>query len=122
MVQRKTKAEAKIPVTASSGNVFADIGVPDAGEELTKVQLASFIRAEIKRQRLPQVAAAQVMGIGQPKVSALMNGRLENFSSERLMRLLNALGQDIEIKVRPKPHNRLTGRTCIVSETALRVA
>jgi len=94
------KREADIPVTASSGNVFADMGLPEAEEELTKAQLASHIRQVIKRQRLTQVAAAAVMGVDQPKVSALLNGRLANFSSERLMRLLTALGQDVDITVR----------------------
>jgi predicted XRE-type DNA-binding protein len=105
-----------IPVTESSGNVFADMALPEAEEELTKAQLASHIRQVIKRQRLTQVAAAAVMGIDQPKVSALLNGRLANFSSERLMRLLAALGQDIDITVRTKPRNRAHGRIRVVGE------
>lgn len=104
------KREADIPVIESSGNVFADMGLPEAEEELTKAQLASHIARAIKRQRLTQVAAAAVMGIDQPKVSALLNGRLSNFSSERLMRLLTALGQDVEITVRAKPRDRAHGR------------
>lgn len=83
--------KADIPVTESSGNVLADMSVPDPKEELTKAQLAGHIRHVIKRRRLTQVAAAAVTGIGQPKVSALLNGQLANFSSERLMRLLTAL-------------------------------
>jgi predicted XRE-type DNA-binding protein len=86
-----------IPVTPSSGNVFADIGVPEPEEELAKAQLASRIREIVRGSRLTQVAAAAVMGIDQPKVSALLGGRLTNFSSERLMRLLTRLGQDVEI-------------------------
>src|SRR5713101_7691376 len=88
------KREADIPMTASSGNVFADLGLAEPGEELTKAQLATHIRQIIKRRRITQRAAAAIMGIDQPKVSALLNGRLTNFSSDRLMRLLNALGQD----------------------------
>jgi len=103
-------------VTASSGNVFADMGLPDPDEELTKAQLASQIRQVVKRRRLTQAAAASLMGIDQPKVSALLNGRLGNFSSERLMRLLTALGQDIEITVRAKPRNRAHGRIRVVGE------
>ncbi len=107
-----------IPVTESSGNVFADIGVPEAEEELTKAQLASHIRHVIKRQRLTQVAAAAVMGIDQPKVSALLNGRLANFSSNRLMRLLTALGQDVDITVRAKkPRSRAHGRIRVLGTT-----
>ena len=110
------KREAKIPVTESSGNVFADMGLPEAEEELTKAQLASHIRQVIKRRRLTQVAAASLMGIDQPKVSALLNGRVANFSSERLMRLLTALGQDVEITVRAKPRNREHGRIRVLGE------
>ncbi|MCX7361950.1 MAG: helix-turn-helix transcriptional regulator [Alphaproteobacteria bacterium] len=110
------KREARIPVTAGSGNVFADIGLPEPDEELTKAQLASHIRQAIKRKRLTQVAAAAHMGIDQPKVSALLNGRLANFSSDRLMRLLTALGQDVEITVRAKPRSRAHGRIRVVGE------
>jgi len=109
---------ARIPVTESSGNVFADLGVPAPDEELTKAQLASHIRHAIKRRRLTQAAAASLMGIDQPKVSALMNGRLSNFSSDRLIRLLTALGQDVDIVVRAKPRNRRTGRVRVTGSTA----
>src|SRR5580693_10689414 len=101
------KQETEIPVTEGSGNVFADMGLPEPDEELTKAQLASHIREVIRRRRLTQVAAASLMGIDQPKVSALLNGRITHFSSERLMRLLTALGQDVDITVRAKPRNRL---------------
>jgi predicted XRE-type DNA-binding protein len=111
------KRQADIPVTAGSGNVFADLGVPAPEEELTKAQLASHIRLVIKRHRLTQAAAAKRMRIDQPKVSALLNGRLANFSSERLMRLLTALGQDIEITVKTKPRNRAHGRIRVIGET-----
>ncbi len=109
------KREADIPVTASSGNVFADMGLPESDEELTKAQLASHIRQVIRRQRLTQIAAASLMGIDQPKVSALLNGRLTNFSSERLMRLLTALGQDVEITVKTKPRNQARGRIRVIA-------
>ena len=107
---------ADIPVTESSGNVFADMGLPEAEEELTKAQLASHVRQAIKRRRLTQVAAAALMGVDQPKVSALLNGRLANFSSERLMRLLTALGQDVDITVRAKPRSRARGRIRVLGE------
>jgi predicted XRE-type DNA-binding protein len=110
------KREAKISVTASSGNVFADLGLPEPEEELTKAQLASHIRQAIERQRLTQVAAAGLMGIGQPKVSAILNGRLANFSSERLMRLLTTLGQDVEITIKAKPRSRPHGRIRVIAE------
>jgi len=103
-------------VTESSGNVFADMGLPEPDEELTKAQLGSHIRQVIKTQRLTQTTAAKLMGIDQPKVSALLNGRLENFSSERLMRLLTNLGQDVDIRVRSKPRNRVHGRIRVLRE------
>jgi predicted XRE-type DNA-binding protein len=104
------KRETETAMAASSGNVFADIGVPEADEELAKAQLANHIRQVLRSRRLTQAAAAKLMGIDQPKVSALLNGRLASFSSERLMRLLTALGQDVEITIRAKPRNRTHGR------------
>ncbi len=108
------KRKADIPVTAGSGNVFADLGFAEPDEELTKAQLASHIRQVIEQRRLTQRAAASLMGIDQPKVSALLNGRLANFSSVRLMRLLTALGQDVEITIKAKPRNRAHGRIRVV--------
>ena len=89
-----------ITVTPGSGNVFADLGVAEPEEELAKAQLAVHIRDAIKRRRLTQAEAARLVGIDQPKISALMNGRLTGFSSDRLLRCLTALGQDVDIVVR----------------------
>lgn len=108
--------ESSIPVTGGSGNVFADLGFAEPEEELTKAQLASQIRQVIKRRRLTQAAAAKLMGVDQPKVSALLNGRLANFSSGRLMRLLTALGQDVDIVVKAKPRNRERGRIHVIGQ------
>jgi predicted XRE-type DNA-binding protein len=112
------KQELDIPVTPSSGNIFADLGFPEPEEELTKAQLASHLRQVIKRRRLTQVAAAALMGIDQPKVSALLNGRLANFSTDRLLRLLTALGQDVEIVVREKASPRERGQIRVIGEAA----
>lgn len=103
-------------VTESSGNVFADLGVAEPAEELAKAQLASHIRQTIKRRRLTQAQAAHLMKLDQPKVSALMNGRLAGFSSDRLLRCLTALGQDVEIVVKAKPRNRERGRIRVVEQ------
>ena len=111
--------KSRIAVTASSDNVFADIGVSEPEEELAKAQLASRIREVVRQKRLTQVVAADVMGIDQPKVSALLNGRLTSFSSERLMRLLTRLGQDVEIVVKSKPLRRRRGRIRVVDEAHL---
>jgi predicted XRE-type DNA-binding protein len=109
------KHEAAIPVTASSGNVFADLGFAAPEEELTKAQLASHIRRIVKQRAMTQAAAASIMGLDQPKVSALLNGRLANFSSDRLMRLLTTLGHDVEIVVRNTPRNRRHGRIRVIA-------
>ena len=110
------KKRAKIiPVVRGSGNVFADLGFAQPEEELTKAKLASLIRQVIERKQLTQTGAGALMGIDQPKVSALLNGRLGNFSSERLMRLLTALGQDVKITVKPKPLGRERARIQVVA-------
>lgn len=114
MAKRAATETTSIPVTESSGNVFADLGVAEAEEELAKAQLASHIRDTIKRRRLTQIRAAQLMGLDQPKVSALMNGRLTGFSSHRLMRFLAALGQDVEIVVKPLSRGRERGTIRVV--------
>jgi predicted XRE-type DNA-binding protein len=122
MVRRQEADPAfgdEIGITLSSGNVFADLGFAEPEEELTKAQLASHIRQIIKRRRLTQMAAAALMGIDQPKVSALLNGRLANFSSERLMRLLTTLGQDVEITIKAKPRSRAHGRIRVIDAARL---
>jgi predicted XRE-type DNA-binding protein len=110
--------ESAIKVTPSSGNVFADLGFAEPEEELARAQLASRIQQIIKHRRLTQMAAAHLMGIDQPKVSALLNGRLANFSSARLMRLLTALGQDVEIVIKAKPRSRERGRIRVMDAHA----
>jgi len=109
-----------IRVIGSSGNVFADMGVAEPEEELAKAQLASHIRRTIQRRRLTQVEAARIMGLDQPKVSALVNGRLGGFSSDRLMRFLVVLGQDVEIVVKAPRRGRKRGQVRVV-EAALRL-
>ena len=86
----------------STGNVFADIGVADAGEHPIKAGLVVRIARIIRQRRLTQAAAAQLMGIDQPKVSAMLAGRFRSYSVERLMRFLAALGHDVEIVVKPR--------------------
>lgn len=81
-----SKRKERIKVTPSSGTVFADMGLPEPEEELTRAQLATLIERTIKRRRLTRAKAAALMAVGQPKVSALLNGRLGGFSSDRLMR------------------------------------
>jgi predicted XRE-type DNA-binding protein len=90
--------------------VFADLNLPQADDLLAKAELTSRIIAEIKRRRLTQSQAAALLGIDQPKVSALKQGKLSGFSVERLMRFLLLLGRDIEIAVKDKPRSRPTAR------------
>ena len=94
----------------SSGNVFADLNLPQADDLLAKAELAAKIIAEIQRRRLTQSQAAAILGIDQPKVSALKQGKLSGFSIERLMRLLLALGRDIEITVKARAKSRSVAR------------
>jgi predicted XRE-type DNA-binding protein len=96
--------------TPSSGNVFADLNLPHADDLLAKAELAAKIIAEIQRRRLTQNQAAEVLGIDQPKVSALKQGKLSGFSIERLIRFLLILGRDIEITVKSKPRSRTSAR------------
>lgn len=86
-------------VEVSSGNVFADLGLPDAELRLVKAQLANLITREIKRRQLTQAQAAALMALSQPDVSNLTRGRLKNFSQERLESCLNHLDYDIRIQV-----------------------
>ncbi len=86
----------------SSGNVFADLSLPNSEEALAKAELARQINLIIKKKKLTQKKAALALGIDQPKISALAHGKLSGFSLERLFRFLNDLGQDITINVKPK--------------------
>lgn len=106
MAKKNKNPIEEIEYEISSGNVFVDIGVENPEEELTKAKLVWEIEQIIKNKKLTQVAAAKAMGINQPKVSALINRKLDGFSVERLIHFLNKLGQDIDIIVRPKPRNR----------------
>jgi predicted XRE-type DNA-binding protein len=94
------KRSKKMEVEVGSGNVFADLGFPDAAELDIKGRLAVEIVRVINGRRLSQAAAARILRINQPKVSALKNYKLDGFSVERLMTFLLNLGQDVEIRIR----------------------
>jgi predicted XRE-type DNA-binding protein len=100
-------------ITRGTGNVFADLGCADAEERQTKLRLAVAINDVLARRRLIQVAAAEKLGINQPKVSALANYKLD--SVERLMTFLTALDQDVEIVIRKKPRSRAAARISVVA-------
>ena len=91
-----------IEIIRGTGNVFADLGLPDAAERQTKTRLALALNRIIAAQGLKQVEAARLLGVPQPKVSALVNYRLDGFSVEKLMAFIVALGRDVDIVVRPR--------------------
>jgi predicted XRE-type DNA-binding protein len=86
---------------ASSGNVFKDIGIPNAEEHLIKAQLVFKIDTIMKDRGLKQVEAADLFGIRQPDISKMLRGEFRQFSVERLLRFLVALDQDVEIVIKP---------------------
>jgi predicted XRE-type DNA-binding protein len=100
----------KIPVIKGTGNVFADLGFANPEQEQLKAHLTLQIYRTIKRRGLTQAGAGAILGIRQPHVSGLMRGRSGNFSVGRLMEFLTALGQDVEITVRPtrKEHGEMS--------------
>ena len=97
----KTRIVDGIEVQRSSGNVYADLGLPDADKLKIKTGLVIEIRHAMRRLGLTQQAAAKRMGITQPKVSDMMRGNFTNLSERKLMDCLNRLGYDIEIRVKP---------------------
>lgn len=97
----KKRRISGVEVRRSSGNVYADLGLPDAEELKIKTGLVIEIRKAIRRLNLTQQEAAKRMGITQPKVSGMMRGDLSNLSERKLMDCLTRLGYDIEISVRP---------------------
>jgi predicted XRE-type DNA-binding protein len=113
--QRERKMTQKIRVQASSGNVFADLGLENSDELLVKAELARKISSLITQQHMTQTQAAELLGIDQPKVSALINGKLSGFSTVRLFRFLNALDRDVEIAVKTKLKSRSQARTRVVA-------
>jgi predicted XRE-type DNA-binding protein len=107
MSARKNKS---LKIEKSSGNAFADLGLPHPEQEILKATLALRIYSLIKKRGLKQAEAGKILGIKQPHVSALMRNRSGAFSVERLMDFLTALGQDVEITVKPtrKEHGEVS--------------
>ena len=115
-MRTKTKAAARIaktvervepvePVEFGSGNVFADLGLPDPDERHLRVQLALRLNDLLKAEGLTQAAAAKLLGIAQPHVSELKNYKLSRFSSERLLHYITLLNRDVEIFIRPRTNS-----------------
>jgi predicted XRE-type DNA-binding protein len=108
MKTRQDKTYAGETVQTGSGNVFADLGLPNPEQRLAKAQLVQRISEIIKERNLTQTKAGDILGIDQAKVSKLVRGRLSEFSTSTLMEYLTRLDQDVEIVVRPKPSTKAT--------------
>lgn len=96
-------------------NVFADLGYPDAAERQTKTHLALAVNELLTNRKLKQREIATLLGVPQPKVSALINYRLDNFSVERLMEFLTVLNQDVEIIIRPRANPSEAGHISVLA-------
>ena len=102
-------------INRGTRNVFADLGYPDATERQTKLRLAYALNQVLDQRKLTQAHAAKVLQVTQPKVSALRHYKLAGFSVERLMTLLTALDQDVEIVIKRKPRSRRAARIRVVA-------
>jgi predicted XRE-type DNA-binding protein len=102
-------------IVRGSGNVFADLGYPDADERQTKLRLAFAINRIVADRALSQAHAAALLGVNQPKVSALTNYKLDGFSVERLMTFLTALDCDVDIVIRKKKRSRTGARVSVIA-------
>src|SRR5690242_13598634 len=100
----------KIQYTEGSGNIYQDLGFADSEERLAKARLAMCIEKIIEKRNLKQAEAAKILEINQPKISALMNGRLSGFSLERLIHFLNLLNQNVKIVVKDNNKSITQGR------------
>jgi predicted XRE-type DNA-binding protein len=108
------KRNSEVVATVSSGNVFADLGLPNAEELGAKVRLCAVINKILEKRKMTQAEAARLLGVNQPKVSALKGYKLEGFSVERLMHFATALQHDVVIEIRPRAANRGAGRVMVV--------
>ena len=113
MVRRKVEQRER--VSRGSGNLFADLGFPDADDRQAKLRLAYALNQVLDERELSQADAAIMLGITQPKVSALHHYKLAGFSVERLMNLLTAVGRDVEIVIKQKPRSRRSARITVVA-------
>jgi predicted XRE-type DNA-binding protein len=102
----KTKVGKRVEVERSSGNVFADLGLPNPEEHLVKATMASAIARTIRNRGLTQEQAGAILGLAQPKVSDLVRGHLDKFTLDRLMRYMCKLDYDVTIRFQPKPKSR----------------
>lgn len=112
MVKGSSMKTKKMKIERGSGNVFADLGHPDAETHLLKAELVTRIDKIIRQRGLTQAEAAKLLGLSQPDVSRLLRGNFREYSVERLLRLLTALGRNVEIVIR-EPRSQRQGRLSI---------
>ena len=111
--RRCRKTMKKVNYVRSSGNVFADLELPDAEEWLLKAQLAVQIRRFIEQKDWTQAETAEIIGLDQPKVSNLLRGRLAGFSVDRLLSILNRLGHNVEVRISAKEYDPDEAQTLV---------
>lgn len=99
-------SEKDVQITESNGNVFEDLGLPEADRLKVKAELTRQIYNIIRKRGLTQVAAGRLLGLKQPDISALMRGRFTGFSTDRLIKLLTTLDRDVDIVIKRKPRSR----------------
>ena len=116
---KKKIVEVKLDYEIGSDNVFADLRLENPEEELLKSDLTAEISSLIKKKKLTQAGAAKILGVAQPRVSSLIRGRFDLFSIEMLMHFLTALGQDIQIVVKPKPRNRKLAHLSVYTPSSI---
>ena len=107
---KKQRLVRGVPVEEGAGNVYADLGYEDSESMLVKAQLAAKIAELVQRRALTQARAAEILGLTQPKVSALLKGRFRGISEHRLLECLTRLGRDVHIVIKPTPKSRSNGR------------
>jgi len=111
--KRKVRGASRPKFESSSGNVYKDLGFKDAEAMLAKARIVAEIVRIIRARRLTQTAAVKILGLSQPKISALFSGQFQGYSQERLIWLLNRLGCDVQIVVKPAPRKRAVGKVSI---------
>jgi predicted XRE-type DNA-binding protein len=109
----KRSADRDDEITRGTSNVFADLGYPDSAERQARLRLALALNRVLDQRALTQAEAAKLLGVSQPKVSALRNYKLAGFSVERLMTFLTALDRDVRIVIRQKPRSRRSARISV---------
>ena len=114
MSKHRTKAIRGIKIHEGSGNVYADLGYRDADEMLVKATLVRKISEIVRSKGLTQVDTAKILGLTQPKVSALLRGQFRGISERKLIDCLTSLGRDVEIVVKDAPRRRAGGKLTVV--------